>query len=311
VDIRVVTNADFGNSRGVNVRFDRRIGELFNGTLAYTFEDAKNTGSDPFTYINFGSRILNALGGGNAPPPQAIQPTNQTRPHTLAGQLAMSFPDNWKQGSTGGSILENVGLFATFRFASGLSYTRCPVDIPEDDNVFAQGVCSKDIEGEYNGASLPSQKQFDLRVTKGFGFGRLDFTAYADIRNLFNFENINNVFAQTNDITNSRERDKIRTSELGSFRDEAEENGVYGVDNSIDLTFGTGGCGNWVDSQGNSATPNCSYMIRGEQRYGNGDGVFTEAEQIKASDALYSVFRDQASFTGAPRRIRLGFEVNF
>ncbi|MDH4347681.1 MAG: TonB-dependent receptor, partial [Gemmatimonadota bacterium] len=310
VDIRVITNADFGNTRGVNLRFDRRIGELFNGTLAYTFEDSKNTGSDPFSYINFGSRILNALGGGNAPPPQAILNTNNSRPHTLAGQLALSFPDNWKQGNTAGSILENVGLFATFRFASGLAYTRCPVDVPEDDNVFAQGVCSKDIEGEFNGARLPSQKQFDLRITKGFGFGRLDFTAYADIRNLFNFENINTVFAQTNDITNSRERDKIRTSELQSFASEGTANGVYQTDGSLDLSFGTGGCGGWVDTQGESATPNCIYMIRGEERFGNGDGIFTEQEQTKASDALYNVFRDQASFTGAPRRVRLGFEVN-
>ena len=310
-DIRVVTNADFGNTRGINVRFDRRIGDLFNGTLAYTFEDAKNTGSDPYTYINFGSRILNALGGGNAPPPQAIQPTNQTRPHTLAGQLALSFPDNWKQGNTAGTILENVGLFATFRFASGLAYTRCPSDIPEDDNVFAQGVCSKDIEGQYNGARLPSTKQFDLRITKGFGISRLDATIYADIRNLFNFENINTVFTQTNDITNAREKQKIRDSELESFGLEAGKNGVYGLDNSIDLSFGTGGCGGWVDNQGVSAPPNCIYLIRAEQRYGDGDGVFTEAEQIRASDALYSVFRDQASFTGAPRRIRLGIEVNF
>jgi hypothetical protein len=310
-DIRVITNADFGNTRGVNVRFDRRIGELFNGTLAYTFEDAKNTGSDPYTYINFGSRILNALGGGNAPPPQAIQPTNQTRPHTLAGQLALNFPDNWKQGSTAGTILENVGLFATFRFASGLAYTRCPVDIPEDDNVFAQGVCSKDIEGQYNGARLPSQKNFDLRITKGFGISRLDATIYADIRNLFNFENINTVFAQTNDIKNAQEKQKIRDSELASFELEGKQNGVYGLDNSLDLTFGTGGCGGWKDNQGKSAPPNCIYLIRAEQRYGDGDGVFTEAEQIRASDALYSVFRNQASFTGAPRRIRLGVEVNF
>jgi hypothetical protein len=310
-DIRVITNADFGNARGVNLRFDRRIGELFNGTLAYTFEDSKNTGSDPYTYINYGSRILNALGGGNAPPPQAIQPTNDTRPHTLAGQLALSFPDNWKQGSTGGGILENVGLFATFRFASGTAYTRCPADVPEDDNVLAGTPCSKDIEGNYNGARLPTQKQFDLRVTKGFGLNRLDLTVYADIRNLFNFENITTVFTQTADTKNSRERQKIRDGELSTLAAEAGANGLYQVNNSIDLSGGTGSCGSWVDAQGNSATPNCIYLIRAEERYGDGDGIFTEQEQIRASDALYQVFRGQSSFTGAPRRIRLGVEVNF
>lgn len=314
VDIRVITNADFGNARGIDVRFDRRIGELFNGSIAYTFEEAKNTGSDPFTYINFGSRILNAVSGGNAPPPQGILPTNQSRPHNLAGQLALNFPNNWRQGSAVGTVLENVGIFAIFRFASGTPYTRCPVNVAEDDNVFAGGVCSRSIEGDYNGARLPSFKQFDLRVTKGFGIGGLDFVAYSEIRNLFNFRNTTTVFTQTADIKNDRERDKIRLSELQSFAAEAGRNGVYQADGSIDLTFGgasTGGCGGWVTDAGASASPNCIYLIRAEQRYGNGDGLFTESEQIRASDALYNVFRGLSSFTGAPRRIRLGFEVNF
>ena len=49
----------------MDVRLDRRIGNLFNGTLAYTYQQSKNTGSDPFTYINFGSRVINQISGGN------------------------------------------------------------------------------------------------------------------------------------------------------------------------------------------------------------------------------------------------------
>jgi outer membrane cobalamin receptor len=52
VDIRLMTNADFGNTRGVDVRLDRRFGNYFNGWFSYTYQQAKNTGSDPFTYIN-------------------------------------------------------------------------------------------------------------------------------------------------------------------------------------------------------------------------------------------------------------------
>jgi hypothetical protein len=314
VDLRVITNADFGNARGVDVRFDRRIGELFNGSLAYTFEEAKNTGSDPFTYINFGSRILNALGGGNNPPPQAAQTTNQNRPHNLAGQLALNFPNNWKSGTTAGKVLENVGMFATFRFASGLAYTRCPSNVAEDDNVFSGQVCARNIEGDYNGARLPMYKQFDLRLTKGFGVGGLDITAYTELRNLFNFKNINTVFAQTNDVVNSRERDKIRSANLDEFNKEATANGVFGADKSIDLRFGgagNSGCANWTNASGTSATPNCIYLIRAEQRYGDGNGVFTLAEQTRASDARYFIGRGIASFTGAPRSVRLGLEVNF
>ena len=101
---------------------------------------------------------------------------------------------------------------------------------------------------------------------------------------------------------------------MRTVADEATRNGVLAADSTIDLTFGgasTGGCGGWTRDDGSSAPPNCIYMIRAEQRYGNGDGLFTQTEQIRASDALYNVFRGLSSFTGAPRRIRLGFEVNF
>ena len=46
-NVRQLTNADFGNTRGIDVRLDRRFGNLFNGTLPYSFQSAKNTGSDP------------------------------------------------------------------------------------------------------------------------------------------------------------------------------------------------------------------------------------------------------------------------
>ena len=320
-DIRVATNADFGNARGVDIRFDRRIGELFNGSLSYTFQQAKNTGSDPFTYINVGSRVLNAISGGNQPPPQAALTTNQDRPHNLSGQLALNFPNNWKSGSTAGKVLENVGVFAVFRFSSGLAFTRCPPGTPEDNSIFAGaagigGTCNRGNSfGDFNGARLPMQKQFDLRLTKGFGIGGMDFTAYSELRNLFNFKNINTVFSQTNDIVNNAERDKRRDGDLAEFANEATTNGVFGADQSIDLRFagaGASGCGSWTNAAGNAnASPNCVYMIRAEQRYGNGDGVFSLAEQTRASNAFYLFNRGVSSFTNAPRSVRLGIEVNF
>src|SRR6186997_2678326 len=118
-NIRIMTNADFGNTRGIDLRLDRRFGNLFNGTLSYTFQQAKNTGSDPDTYLDFGSRVLNQVSGGNQPPPQAILPTDFSRPHNLALAAALNFPNDWQQGTIVGSVLENVGLFATFRYTSG------------------------------------------------------------------------------------------------------------------------------------------------------------------------------------------------
>ncbi len=327
-DIRLMTNADFGNTKGIDLRLDRRFGNLFNGTLAYTFQDAKNTGSDPRTYINFGSRIVQAVTGGNQPPPQAILPTDNSRPHNLAGSFALTFPDDWKQGTGIGGILENVGVFGTFRLASGTAFTRCPAE-SGNEAVFSGQVCSREFEGDQNGARLPTFKQFDVRVTKGFQLRGVDVTAYVDARNIFNFENITGVFTTTNDVVSVDNNNRVWRADSGQWANEANRNGwLDAASGTIDMTFGTGVgnqtgmCGTWVTQGGVPNAPNCVYMIRAEQRYGNGDGVFTLAELRAASDAAYNEFNTGGfragggggglfNFTGPPRNIRVGVELNF
>jgi hypothetical protein len=66
-----------------------------------------------------------------------------------------------------------------------------------------------------------------------------------------------------------------------------------------------------VTADGVPSSPNCVYLIRAEERFGNGDHIFDSAEQRRASDALYSLVRGVHNFTGAPRRVRLGLELNF
>jgi hypothetical protein len=313
VDVRIITNADFGNARGIDLRLDRRIGRFFNGVLAYTFQDAKNTGSDPFTYINFGSRIISQISGGNQPPPQGIFPTANSRPHNLAGSFALAIPSDWREGTTVGSILRGVGVTALFRYSSGTSYTKCPAETG-NEGVISGGVCSRQFEGDFFGARRPAYKQLDMKFTKSFGLGGLDITAYLDARNILNFKNILNVFAVTNDVVNATELTNQLAADSTGFADEGEENGVRRADGSLDLNFGTAvasGCGNWVNASQTPATPNCVYLIRAEERYGNGDHIFTLDEQHVASTASYLTGRGLNQFTDTPRRLRLGFEVNF
>ena len=309
-DIRMMTNQDYGNYRGFDVRLDKRIGSLFNGTLAYSFSDAKNTGSDPFTYINFGSRIVNQISGGNDPPPSAYLPTTYTRPHNLAGSFAMTFPNGWNAGSTSGAILQNVGVFVIFRVASGTNYTRCPVETG-NESVLSTQVCSRQFQGDVNGSSLPTFRNADLRVTKGFRFGGVDLTAYVDARNVFNFTNVTTVFAENNSIENATELQKTWSGDSASYALEAIASNSYDKENGDMFLPTAGACGNWVTQDGKAAAPNCVYLIRAEERFGNGDGVFSLAEQNRASQALYYAGRSEASFTAAPRRIRLGLELNF
>ncbi|MEE8361879.1 MAG: hypothetical protein V3R71_06960, partial [Gemmatimonadales bacterium] len=310
-DIRLMTNADFGSSKGVDIRLDRRFGNLFNGTLGYTFEHSKNTGSDPFSFLNGNTAIVAALEGGRPQPPQAIIPTTQSRPHNLAGSFSLQFPNDWKTG-TGVSWLENAGMFATFRFASGTAFTRCSgATRTNATRLSNQGGCGGDPAGDINTARLPMLKQFNLRVTKGFGLGGVDVTAYADIRNLFNFTNTLVVYAVTNDINSAVARDDQLSSDLRTFEDEALANGARTANGDILLPGANGACADWVAQGGTSASPNCMYLIRAEQRYGDGDRIFSVEEQSAASMANFDRTLGAHAFQGPGRQVRLGVELNF
>ena len=321
-DVRLFTSADFGNVRGVDMQLQRRFGNLFTGSVNYTFQDAKNTGSDPFTYINFGSRIVDQLSGGNAVPPQAILPQANSRTHTLAGIMALNFPDGWNQGSTVGTVLENFGVLATFRYASGTPYTACPPTLANAGNTASDGnggsACSgstADQASDVNGVRLPSFKQLDMRFTKGFTIANLDLLAYVDARNVLNLTNVLTVFQGTRDVRNSLEADNQWSSDSNDYAREAGASGKYDAGN-IDLSFGgasdpIASCGGWVTAAGRPSPVNCAYLVRAEERFGDGDHIFTLEEQRRASMSSYLVGRGLNNFYGAPRRVRLGLEINF
>ncbi len=314
-DIQRLTTADYGNTRGVDIRLDRRIGRMFNGMLGYTYQSAKNTGDDPFSYLNRSSLIVSSVTGSNHIPTQASFPTRDSRPHNLTGALALSFPADWKQGSLAGSILNGAGVFATFRYASGNAYTRCP-NVPGNESITSdQGGCSYALAlGTFNGARLPAFKQFDLRVTRNFLFRGLGITGYLDARNLLNFKNVLTVFSAYNDVVSKVEHRNAWSVDSADFAAEASASGVRDTLGSMDLRFGgavASGCGKWLNQGGEPAVPNCVYLIRAEERYGNGDHVFDLAEQRRASAAAYAATRGLFAFTGAPRQLRIGIEINF
>jgi hypothetical protein len=305
------------------MQLQRRFGNLFTGQVSYTFQDARNTGSDPYTYINFGSRIVDVLSGGNAQPPQAILPTASSRTHTLAGVASLNFPDGWNQGTLVGTVLQNFGVNATFRYASGTPYTACP-NPQNEGNTASDGnggtACSgsqADQASDANGVRLPTFKQLDMRFTKGFSLRGLDLMAYVDARNILNLTNILRVFQGTRDVRNQAEADLQWTADSAAYAREADKSGQYDPElGNIDLSFGgisdaRAGCGAWVNASGSPNPVNCVYLIRAEERFGDGDHIFTLDEQRRASTSQYLVGRGLDSFYGAPRRLRLGLEISF
>jgi hypothetical protein len=317
--VRYARNADFGNVRGIDLRLDRRFGAWFNGSLAYTFQQAKSTGTDPFSYVSF-YYFLSTGVSGNSDPAKSAFTTSDNRPQNLTGQLALTTPSDWKQGSVVGAIFRSVGAYATFRFASGLPYTQCPND-KESQSLFINStaaVCGKGKPlGDINGARLPMYKSFDLRLTKGFRIGHnLDLTAYAVATNLFNFQTRTNLFRGTGNVTNPTEFNSFFNTDSQSVYNEVATNVVsqgkalVDANGTIDLSDPTT-CQNWILTSSDGGMPSCFAMYRAEERFGNGDHLYTEAEYKKAFTSSYNIGRGLNNFIILPRRVRLGLELTF
>jgi Carboxypeptidase regulatory-like domain/TonB-dependent Receptor Plug Domain len=313
VKINMMTNLDFGSVRGLDVRLDRRFGQFFNGTVAYAYQFARNTGSDPFTYIYYGSLITDPTTGRTQPPPQGILPTDNSRPHALTAAFSITVPGDWKPGSLLGQILRNVSVFSTLRYTSGTAYSRCGTG-PEDQSVLSSENCHRQFLEGINTQRLPPFKELNARLVKAFALGRLDVSGYLDVRNLLNFKNILEVFATNGSLRNDVERAENLKADLADLARERVNNvalGAVGPDSSLVLPFLHQNCATWLSSNFLPAAANCMYLIRAEQRFGDGDGVFTIEEQSRAINALYDVARGEHAHTAPGRRARVGFEIAF
>jgi hypothetical protein len=318
----VMANADYGFVRGLEVRLDMRRGDWWNGFLGYSYTQAENTGSDPFSYYAFTSNVLATLAGQIAQPPLRPINTINSRPHSLTGSFAFTVPQGWERGRMLGDIASGVGVFGTFQFASGTPYTRCRNDPSSIGVLSGDFACSDkgNTTADFLGARLPMLKTFDVRVTKAFAVGVLSATAYLDVRNLFDFLNVARVFTRTGTLSDRADRDRHWAGDSSGYASEARAAGHLLSNGSMDLRFAgipdpRAGCGDWVTQDGLPNPANCVYLIRAEERWGDGDHLFTTAEQRRASMAYYI-----AGFNGGfgshrltlpPRRLRIGFEIGF
>ena len=314
-----IANVDFGNTRGIDVRMDRRIGNYFNGSLTYSFQDSKNTGTDPFSYLGFFEPIAGFVGA----PPTAALPTGSSRPHSLTALFNLQLPGDWEKGSILGTIFKRIGFFVTARVASGLAYTRCnPTDIGSVGVVSATftgitagnngtSCANANGNGGFNAARLPMLKQFDMRMTKDFRLGKYQLTGYLDARNILNITNTVAVYSQTGTTSSAAQSERLYAQDSTGFVPTPRPRVNTGQsDGAILLPSTIAGCAKVINGT-NSYAPNCYYYIRSEQRFGNGDGIYTLAEQRVASNSKEQFANSMWNFVIGARTIRFGLEVNF
>ncbi len=294
----VLTNQDFGYARGFEVKLDWRPARALAVSASYTFQASRGTGSDPLSYFNYArySQVLGAL----EPPVQAVQPTDFERPHNLVGSLSGAVPPESPLARLLGGALRDVSVFATFRYVSGLPYTK---DRYTGTGVIAPpGSIAQDRQEPVNSSRLPATKLVDLRATKTFTLARLQATAYLDARNLFNFKNLTGLFSETGGLTNEKLHHNLTSPELDRLHIDAAATGALLQGDAVDVR----GCATWQPNP-----VDCVALNRAEARFGNGDGLYTLDEQTRAFNAWYELFNGAQTFYGSPRRIRLGVELTF
>ncbi len=308
LNVNVLTNADFGYARGLDFKLDRRVGSWLNASVAYTFQVAKNTGSDPFAYLRTSSRQISQVTGDRVPPPEQPLPVDDQRQHNIVGAVSLTVPTDWQKNTTLGKVFRDVSVFATFRAFSGLPFTR--VANSGAGTVAPRvgfGLEANSLE-PINSSTMPWNKVVDMRINKAVKFGRTDVTLFADLRNVFNFRNIIRLFNETSDVVNALNRQTVLSPEFANLANEAAAQPVskLGKDGSIDIAD----CTSWTATA--ASTVDCVMLQRVEARFGNGDKSYTLAEQTKALNAYYDNYVNGVqNFYGAPRNIRLGFELSF
>ena len=209
----------------------------------------------------------------------------------------------------------------TARYASGTSYSGC-VNTPENSVLIAidattSSPCSTgDFTSEINGLRLPGLKQLDARFTKSFGLAGLGLTAYADVRNILNFTNIIRVFQGNNDIVNAVEfsADSGLSAQLAPDGGHPER-GVRRGHRRHRPALRRGG-----HQRLQRVGQRLEHALRAELRLPDPGraalrqrrwAVHAPTSRQRAFNSYYGSFRNRNFFTDAPRRVRLGLEVNF
>ncbi|MES2836545.1 MAG: TonB-dependent receptor [Bacteroidota bacterium] len=195
-------NIDFGTVKGMSVAYDLRGSNNINLTLNYTLQFADGTGS--------GSTSAATLVTSDNPNLRSVFALDYDQRHNIVANLDYRFKggSDYDGPMALKKVLQNVGANLTFRAGSGTPYTQ-QLTLTNGDvsrgNVYIGGAQKSNIKGNVNGARLPFQSRFDLRLEKNYdiklGKGedakKMNLNMYVQCLNLLNQVNIINVYRFT------------------------------------------------------------------------------------------------------------------
>ena len=187
-DYERFVNGDFATTKGIEFRLTLRRTSRVQAQINYTLTQAKGTGSDNTAYhgaIYNGTQI-----------PTIVQPLDYSQTHIGVVVFDYRFAQN-----DGGPILERLGANILFGFSSGHPFTTVYTPPGGQVDPYNAGVDymfdtrNREALEPIGSSSTPWNFNVDLRLDKTFSLLKnLDITLYARVLNLFNSQNVINVF---------------------------------------------------------------------------------------------------------------------
>ena len=197
-------NVDFGTVKGVEFEFDLRRTNNVALNANYTLSFAEGTGSDAATTAQIVWRMEEAPFY-----PRFISPLDFDQRHRANISLDYRLGENEGPQLFGGYPLSNFGFNVVGTFGSGLPFTKRRNESPIYDSM------NGFLLGEINGESMPFSSLVNLRVDRRFSLGGSNLVVYLWVQNLFNQDNVTNVYTQTGladddaYLTNSQGKDYV------------------------------------------------------------------------------------------------------
>ncbi|HET9984839.1 MAG TPA: TonB-dependent receptor [Longimicrobiales bacterium] len=299
--VRFLTNADFGYTRGLDLRLNRRLSNALGLQLNYSYLTAQSTGSDPAEYLSTIGRQTDPVTGEPVPAPQATFATGFDQRHKISGSGVLTTPKTIAEGNALlNTLLKDINATLAFQANSGLPYTKsrtpgATISILGPDPVYTEPV---------NSSRLPWTYDLSGRLGRQISLRGNNLLFYIDGRNILNTKNVIDAFNLTGSPLNPGTQ-FLAANTLDASR-------VPGHD----IVLGS------VHPANAAELTQKALMARREQLFGNGDGVFTVQEQQVssvysflatgwASSGAAAVGEFTGFFYGQPRQLRLGVEWRF
>lgn len=168
---------DFAVIKGIDISLSKRASEFLSGTVTYSYLNAQGTGSSP----REGYYIYSS---STTPIPKREYPLEFDVTHSLKTNVNLYLPPDFGPELWFFKPFADLNGNVQFNYASGPPYT------PED----SRGNPSPDVGSK----RMPATHTTDLRIDKTFHLNEmLSYGLFLDVRNLFDNENVVDVYKNT------------------------------------------------------------------------------------------------------------------